>query len=81
MNTITYKSDRWKSAAWRRGTRYYYCQLQQDLFGNWIVCKSWGDVRSKRGREMIVNCACYDDAVQIFSAVEKRRKYRKYVMI
>ena len=33
---ISYQVNQWKSASWRRETRYYYCELKQDLFGEWL---------------------------------------------
>ncbi len=78
---ITYESHLWKAASWRRQTRYYHCELRQNLFCTWIVTRAWGDIRSHRGREMTVYSDSYVAACQVFCDVEKRRKNHKYELV
>lgn len=78
---ITYQSHLWKSASWQRDTRYYTCELRQNLFGEWIVIRSWGDIRSKRGRQMENQCDSFSGAEKAFEEVTKRRKYRRYQLV
>ena len=78
---VNYEANRWKSARWKKNTRYYHCDLKQDLFGNWIVQKHWGDNRSKRGRSMECCCENFEAAEKLFQQVIKRRKYRKYQLV
>ena len=77
----TYKSDLWKSSFWRRKTRYYSIELRQNLFGEWIVVRSWGDIRSKRGRQMEQVCDSFESADSAFNEAEKRRQIRKYKLV
>lgn len=78
---IEYDAHLWKSAFWRKQTRYYFCELRQNLFGEWIVVRSWGDIRSKRGRKIEQYCDSFAAADALFQAVEKRRKYRQYQLV
>lgn len=77
----TYKPDLWKSSFWRRKTRYYSIELRQNLFGEWIVVRSWGDIGSKRGRQMEQVCDSFESANSAFNEAEKRRKVRKYQLV
>jgi WGR domain len=73
--------DRWKSARWQRGDRFYRCEVREDLFGNWVVVRFWGGVNSgKRGAKETV-CQSYAEAEVLFEAVAKRRARRRYVRI
>ena len=78
---ISYQVNQWKSASWRRDTRYYHCELKQDLFGEWLILRSWGDVRSQRGRQMENRCNDLTEAEEVFKEVVKRRQYRKYKLV
>lgn len=80
MTTI-YDARNWKSYYWRRETRYYVCELRQNLFGEWIIIRSWGDIRSKRGRQMEQVCDSLSSALQVFQEVEKRRTARRYQLV
>lgn len=78
---ITYQPELWQSAYWRRGDRYYHCELKQNLFADWIVVKAWGTIGTKRGRMMENSCSSYTEAQETFQAVFKRRKYREYQLV
>lgn len=78
---ITYQSDLWRTASWRRGDRYYHCELKQNLFADWVVVRSWGTVGTRRGRQMESYCHSFEDAEAVFQTVIKRRKYRGYLLV
>ncbi|MGB5635561.1 MAG: WGR domain-containing protein [Waterburya sp.] len=81
MRMNSYTSDRWKSSLWRRDTRYYTIELRQNLFGEWIVVRSWGDLGSKRGRQLEQVCDNIKSAELVFKKAEKRRITRKYQLV
>ena len=78
---INYQANRWKSAYWRKQTRYYNCELKQNLFGEWVIIRSWGDIRSNKGRQMEQYCDNFEGADKLFQQVTKRRQYRKYQLV
>ena len=63
---------------WERGTRWYYCDISQDLFKNWLVCRVWGDKVSRRGGRKEHLCESLEEAEKLYQYVVKRRKWRKY---
>ena len=77
----TYTPDLWKSSFWRRETRYYSIELRQNLFGEWIVMRCWGDIGSKRGRVLEQTCDSFNSAEFVFNEAEKRRQTRKYQLV
>ena len=77
----TYHPHLWKRASWQKRTRYYHCELRQNLFADWIVVRSWGDNRSNRGREMEHICDNFEEAKTLFNEVEIRRKKRHYKIV
>lgn len=76
----SYLIDQWKSASWRRGDRYYHCELRQDLFGNWLVVRQWGGVSSGKWGAKEMLCTNYAEAEALFRTVAKRREKREYVL-
>ena len=82
-NNNTYHSDLWKASFWRRETdaRYYTIELSQNLFGEWIVVRSWGDLHSKRGRQIEQVYDSFASADAAFKEAEKRRQIRKYQLV
>lgn len=43
--------------------------------------RSWGDIRSKRGRQTEELCESYESAALLFKEVEKRRISRNYQLV
>ncbi|MCC0178749.1 hypothetical protein I4641_17400 [Waterburya agarophytonicola K14] len=43
--------------------------------------RSWGDIRSKRGRQMENRCNGFTEAEEVFKKLVKRRQYRKYKLV
>lgn len=75
----TYSIYRGKHQCWKRGDgRWYRCELRQDLFGNWVLVREWGGVKSgKRGSKETV-CERYEEGKTLFCEVAKRREKRGY---
>ncbi|MCC0178073.1 WGR domain-containing protein [Waterburya agarophytonicola K14] len=77
----TYQTELWQTAYWRRGNRYYHCELKQNLFADWVLIRSWGTIGTKRGRQMENYCSSFAQAQETFKAVFKRREYRNYQLV
>ena len=41
MAKISYKISDWRRMLWLSDTRFYQAELQQDLFGDWILIRHW----------------------------------------
>ena len=63
---------------WMTATRYYVLRVQQDLFGDWELIKSWGGRSSSRGRSQVVPTSSAVDAIAALSKESKRRARRGY---
>ena len=34
--------EKWQYSSWEKDTRFYLLELCQDIFGNWIIKRTWG---------------------------------------
>jgi hypothetical protein len=78
---IAYELDKWRIQRWQKGTRYYICRVEQDLFGAWLMCSEWGGqhVGRRRIREEVY--PTYEFAISRFDEINQRRQRRGYVPI
>lgn len=74
----TLQPELWLTQRWTTDHRYYVAEVVQDLFGVWLVKRSWGSIGTHRGGSQTQPAADYADAVQLLRQVEKRRKARGY---
>jgi hypothetical protein len=63
---------------WETDTKYYKTHLYKDLFGCWILEKSWGSKFTRRGGGQLVCCTSYDDGIKKLNSIGKLRKKRGY---
>jgi len=83
---MEYQLEKWKRQDWRKNNRHYSCEVRQNLFGQWVVLRRWGRVSAKQGqsREQVCDGVAfptenrYEQGLEIFDAVEKRRAQRGY---
>ncbi|EDX82747.1 hypothetical protein S7335_1050 [Synechococcus sp. PCC 7335] len=75
---MNYEVERWHRQDWQKGTRFYSCQLCQNLFGEWIVLRRWGRVSALSGQSLEHVCHTYEEGLEIVAAIEKRRRQRGY---
>ncbi|KPQ32343.1 MAG: WGR domain [Phormidesmis priestleyi Ana] len=75
---MEYQLEKWKRQDWRKNTRHYSCEVRQNLFGQWVVLRRWGRVSAKQGQSLEQVCDGYEEGLQIFEAVTKRRAKRGY---
>lgn len=66
------------SSSWRRGTRWYFCEISKDLFDNYLVRRAWGDIISRRGGGKEHICQSLEEAKKLYAYVIKRRTQRGY---
>lgn len=70
--------ERWLTASWQTDRRYYQAEITQDLFGTWLLKRSWGGLSNKRGNSKTYPFTEYDDAMKHFEFVMRRREKRGY---
>lgn len=71
----------WVRVRWERGTRYYEAYVHQDLWGAWVLTRSWGRRGTRLGRTMDLPCLSYPDARARLAALDRRRKRRGYTLV
>ena len=75
---MEYQIDKWKRQDWRKNTRHYSCEVRQNLFGQWVVLRRWGRVSAKQGQSREHLCDRYEEGLDIFETVVRRRAKRGY---
>lgn len=72
------KTDRAYRISWRKDSRTYSAELSQDLFGWYIVRRSWGAVGTPKGKSLVTAYPSWDEAIEVVQSVAKRREQRGY---
>ena len=49
--------ERWVRVRWETDRRYYEVHLHQDLWGTWVLTRTWGGRRSAQGNTVHQPCA------------------------
>ena len=73
-----YYPDQWITRRWETDTRYYAVEVCQDLFGEWLVKRSWGGQRNLRGNSLTTYAEDHAHALTMLDGVAKRRRARGY---
>lgn len=68
---------RWEN---KSNERYYNAVLTQDLFGDWVVIKSWGS-KARRGGSKTFLCASYGEGINYLEKMNKLRERRGYGLL
>ena len=76
---MEYQLEKWKRQDWRKQTRHYSCEVRQNLFGQWVVLRRWGRVSAMQGQCREEVCDLYEEGLEIFEAVGRRRSQRGYI--
>ena len=63
---------------WERGSRYYQVEINQDLWGQWILVQRWGQRGTRLGQTRRVPCDAYDDALHLLARIQRRRIQHGY---
>jgi hypothetical protein len=78
---MSYDLARWRTQRWEKGTRYYICRVEQDLFGAWLMISEWGGKWVGRRRLREESYSTYEGAIARFDEVNQRRQRRGYTPI
>ncbi|MDZ8262964.1 WGR domain-containing protein [Nostoc sp. ChiQUE01b] len=79
LEQTVYQLDLWQQSKWRRDTRFYTLTLCQNLFGQWVITKTWGSVVKRGfGRSQDLNCSDYQTALTNYHKLQQRREKRGY---
>lgn len=74
-----YQLELWQRSIWQKDTRFYTVELCQDLFGNWIVLKTWGSaVKLDFGRSNSLVCPDYQTGLIEYQKHLLKRNKRGY---
>lgn len=74
-----YQLELWQRSTWRKDTRFYTVELCQDLFGNWIIKKTWGSaVKLDFGRSNSIVCPDYQTGLIEYKKHFSKRIKRGY---
>ena len=75
---MDYQLEKWQRQDWRKGSRHYCCEVKQDLFGCWILIRRWGRISALKGQSIEVYCDRYEQGLELFDSVHRRRTKRGY---
>lgn len=79
---MEYQLDKWQHSSWKKNSRFYGIELCQDLFGHWIVKRTWGSNKRRGfGRSSHTVCQSFETASILFEKQESRRLNRGYIAI
>jgi len=71
-------TEHWLTYRWQKGNRYYVAEVGQDLFGAWLLKRTWGSIHTHRGHSKTVCADNYEHALKLLQVVVKRRRARGY---
>jgi hypothetical protein len=74
-----YQLNKWQHSAWKKNTRFYSIDLCQDLWGHWLIMRTWGSNRSRgAGRSTYTVCQNFETACNLYEKQKSRRLKRGY---
>lgn len=79
VDMLDHGSEPRHQSRWERATRYYVLQLEQDLFGDWVLTRVWGRKGTALGqlhRELVDS---HEEGLARMQKEETRRQGRGYV--
>lgn len=66
---------------WEKDSRYYEVHVVQDLWGEWVLTRIWGQRGTAMGQIRRVPCESYAEALTKLAQMEKRRAQRGYAAV
>jgi hypothetical protein len=66
-------------ARWETSTRWYEAHVLSDLFGGWVVVRTWGGKGSRRRGGLIEPVANQEAGVRRVSEICARRRQHGYL--
>lgn len=74
-------TSRWQRLQWVKDSRFYEVELQQDLWGQWVLTRRWGQRGSPCRHHSDLPCESYEQALESFQQAIQRRRQRGYELI
>ena len=71
----------WQRLRWHKDTRYYEAYLHQDLWGRWLLTRTWGRRESNLGQTRHTPCRSQQHGLELLQATIKRREKRGYRLV
>ena len=76
---LSYRLEKYLYSSWQKNTRFYIIELCQDLWGNWLLKKTWGSTAKRDfGRSISTICPDYETGVKLYHQAKKHRVSRGY---
>ncbi len=66
---------------WRKQQHYFIVRLSQDLFGDWVLIRSWGNLNNNLGGYKQDTLSCKAQALKQLDEICKRQLRRGYSKI
>ncbi|WP_199331755.1 WGR domain-containing protein [Aulosira sp. FACHB-615] len=79
LEQTIYRLDLWQECKWQRHTRFYTLRLCQNVFGEWVITKTWGSaVKKGFGKSQDLDFSDYQAALDNYQKLQQRREKRGY---
>ncbi|MEL6441064.1 MAG: WGR domain-containing protein [Cyanobacteria bacterium J06621_8] len=79
--TMQYQLKQWQYSSWVKDTRFYSIRLCQNLFGDWVVQRTWGrNMTQGAGQSLTTDCDNYQQGLAIYQQQQARRLKRGYIL-
>ncbi len=74
--------QQWQTLEWYKpeNHRYYRAELHQDLFGNWLLTRTWGSAY-KLGRQLYQPLESPEQGHQLLARISKQRQAKHYRLV
>lgn len=59
-------------------SRFYTAVLDQDMFGQWTVVRSWGSTRNGQGGGRVSVVESFEAGLRLLEAIRRRREHHGY---
>jgi hypothetical protein len=77
--SVSYQLDKWIKSKWQRETRLYTLALCQNVFGAWVITKTWGSaIKRGFGKSQDLFCSDYQSGLEIYYKLQQKRERRGY---
>jgi len=76
---VAYELDKWIESKWQKETRFYTLSLCQNIWGVWVVTKTWGSAITRGfGKSQDLICSDYQLGLETYQKMQQRREKRGY---
>ena len=75
------ETSKWQNWSWQSENRYYHLILSQNLFGEWLIIKKWGGLRTRIHGSKTHYFNDFDEVATSLIKIQKRRTTRGYSLM